>query len=162
MTLWVNHSIRKSFMPISKHSCAGESLKTPKSWMESQQCKTIAFFSLRGGTGVSTLATNISVALSQMWQAPAVLIDLVLTCGQSAMMLNQTLRTTWADLARIPVDEYTAELIDEVLMKHDTDVRILAAPPSSELAELVTGESVERVLEILSSHYEYIIHGPSP
>jgi pilus assembly protein CpaE len=124
---------------------------------ESRQCKTIAFFSLRGGTGVSTLATNLSVALSQIWQTPTVLIDLVLTCGQSAMMLNQTLRTTWADLARIPVDEYTAELIDEVLMKHDTDVRILAAPPSSELAELVTGESVEQVLDILSQHYEYIV-----
>jgi pilus assembly protein CpaE len=121
------------------------------------QSKTIAFYSLRGGVGVSTFATNTAVALSQIWQIPTVLVDLVLSCGQSAMMLNQTLRNTWADLAKIPEDEYTSELVDKVLMTHDTGVRILAAPPSSELAELVTGGIVKHVLDNLSTWFEYII-----
>lgn len=119
--------------------------------------KIVAFFSLRGGVGVSTFATNVAVALAQLWQIPVVLTDMVLTCGQSAMMLNQPLRNTWADLANIPPEDCTIELVEQALIAHDSGVLTLAAPPSSELAELVSPEIVSRVLELLASKYEYII-----
>ncbi len=119
--------------------------------------RAVAFFSLRGGVGTSTFATNVAVALAQLWQTPVVLVDMVLACGQSAMMLNQTLRHTWADLAEIPPQDCTVELVEQALIAHDSGVLTLAAPPSSELAELVTPEIVSRVLELLTSKYEYVI-----
>ena len=119
--------------------------------------KTIAFFSLRGGVGISSLATNVGVALSQMRSKPVALVDLALTCGQSAMSLNQTLRHTWADLAPIPIEDCTPELVEQVLMAHESGVRTLAAPPSSEMAEMVTAATVQRVLELLSDRYEYVV-----
>ncbi len=119
--------------------------------------RLIAFFSLRGGVGVSSLATNVAVALSQIWSTPTALVDLALTCGQSAMLLNQTLRHTWADLAPIPIEDCTMDLVEQVLMVHESGVRTLAAPQSSEVAELVSAETVEHVLGLLSDAYRYVI-----
>jgi len=123
----------------------------------SKRGKTTAFYSLRGGVGVTSLATNVAVTLTQLWGTPAVLVDLALICGQSAMLLNQTLRHTWADLAPIPLEDVTRDLVEQVLMPHDTGVRTLAAPQSSEMAELVTAPTVERVLEMLSGAHPYVV-----
>jgi len=125
--------------------------------LQSSRGKTIAFYSLRGGVGVTSLATNVAVMLAQVWGTPTVLADLALTCGQSAMLLNQTLRHTWADLAPIPLEDVTGDLVEQVLMPHDTGVRTLAAPQSSETAELVTAPTVERVLGILAEAYPYVV-----
>jgi pilus assembly protein CpaE len=119
--------------------------------------KTLAFFSLRGGIGVSTLATNTAVGLALLWEQPVALVDLALTCGQSAMMLNQPMRTTWGDLAKIPADDITLDVVQQALMRHETGVSVLAAPPSSEVAELVTPELVRTVIDALKEAYAYVV-----
>ena len=71
------------------------------------------------GTGgvMQAVADSTDLAVTQFdWTIPF------------AMMLNQTLRNTWADLAKIPEDEYTSELVDKVLMTHDTGVRKTQKP----------------------------------
>ena len=73
-----------------------------------RQGKVIAVFSLRGGIGVSTVAANLAVGLAQIWGQPTALVDLALTAGQSALLLNLPLRNSWADLARAKVDEIDA------------------------------------------------------
>ncbi|MHB1319803.1 MAG: AAA family ATPase, partial [Anaerolineae bacterium] len=88
---------------------------------------------------------------------PTALVDLALTCGHSALLLNQTLRHTWADLSPIPVEDCTLTLVKQVMMEHESGVRTLAAPPSSELAELVTPATVERVLDLLAGEFRYVI-----
>ena len=60
----------------------------------------IAIHSLRGGTGCSSLAVNLGVGFVYLWKKPAVLLDLTMTAGQVALMLNMTLRRTWTDIAR--------------------------------------------------------------
>src|SRR5262249_40250695 len=62
-----------------------------------RQGKVIATFSLRGGIGVSTLAANLAIGLAQLWGQPTALVDLALTAGQSALMLNLALRNSWSD-----------------------------------------------------------------
>jgi len=119
--------------------------------------KTVAFFSLRGGVGVSTLSTNVAVALAQLWQYPVALVDLALTCGQSAMMLNQPLRNTWGDLAAIPLEDVTEDLVTQVLLRHESGVSVLAAPPSSEVSELIMPPTVDRVLDHLSAKFPYVV-----
>jgi pilus assembly protein CpaE len=119
--------------------------------------KTVAFFSLRGGVGVSTLSTNVAVALAQLWQYPVALVDLALTCGQSAMMLNQPLRNTWGDLASIPLEDVTEDLVTQVLLRHESDVSVLAAPPSCEISELITAPTVDCVLDHLAAKFPYVV-----
>jgi pilus assembly protein CpaE len=62
--------------------------------------RIIAIHSLRGGTGCSTLAVNLGVGLVGLWKRPTVLLDLTMTAGQVALMLNMTLRRTWGCLKR--------------------------------------------------------------
>lgn len=121
------------------------------------QGRTIACFSLRGGAGVSTLATNLAAGLAQLWGGPAALVDLALTSGQCALMLNLPLRATWADLATDSIAELDAELLGQVLMSHPSGVRVLAAAARPEQSELITGEHVRYVLGLLRARHAYTV-----
>jgi pilus assembly protein CpaE len=119
--------------------------------------KVLAVFSLRGGVGVSTLAVNLATALAQIWDSPAALMDLSLIAGQSALMLNLSLRHTWADLLDIPGEDIDQELLDDLLLTHPSGVHVLAAPRHPEDSELLTNEKVAHVIEMLSKRYHYVV-----
>src|SRR5688572_27038132 len=70
---------------------------------------TIAVHSLRGGTGCSSLAVNLGVGLAELWKKPTVLLDLTMTAGQVALMLNMPLRRTWTDIARFSAAELDSD-----------------------------------------------------
>ena len=122
-----------------------------------RQGKVIATFSLRGGIGVSTLAANLAVGLAQLWGQPTALVDLALTNGQSALMLNLALRNSWADLGQADAQEIEAALVEQVLLTHASGVRVLATPSRPEQSELITAEKVARVLALLKEQFEYIV-----
>ncbi|MBT7015147.1 MAG: response regulator, partial [Anaerolineae bacterium] len=117
----------------------------------------IAVFSLRGGIGVSTLATNLAVGLTQLWDDESVLMDLSLISGQSALMLDLSLRNTWDDIAEIPVEEMDTELVDQIMLRHASGTRVLAAPRNAITADLITEKKVKRVLNLLENRYPYLI-----
>jgi pilus assembly protein CpaE len=119
--------------------------------------KVIAVFSLRGGVGVSMLSSNLAAAFTQIWKSPAALVDLAFANGQSALLLDLSLRNTWADLARSPADEIDIDLINSVLLRHDAGVHVLAAPRRPEDAEGITAKHVQRAIELLRDHYHYIV-----
>ncbi|EFO80199.1 response regulator receiver [Oscillochloris trichoides DG-6] len=121
------------------------------------QNETLAFFSLRGGVGVSTLATNLAVGLAQIWGQPVALVDLAFISGQSALMLNLPLRTTWGDLANPALHEIDYDLLQQVLMPHTSGVHVLASAARPEQSELITGEKVAHVLRLLRQHYAYVV-----
>ncbi|HEY58699.1 MAG TPA: response regulator [Anaerolineae bacterium] len=119
--------------------------------------KIIAVFSLRGGAGVSTIATNLAMALAQLWGLPAALVDLALVAGQSALMLNLSLHHTWKDLAEKPTEEIDGEMAMQVLLPHASGVHVLASPPLPHQAELVTAEHVKQVLDLLQRRFHYVV-----
>lgn len=121
------------------------------------QPRTIGVFSLRGGTGVTSVATNIAAALAGIWQKPTVLVDLALHMGQSALMLNLPLKHTWADLGKTPLDELDAELLQNLLLTHPCGVHVLAAPRTPAEGDLIDGPKVQKVLALLREMYSYII-----
>lgn len=122
-----------------------------------QQGKVLSVFSLRGGAGVTTLATNLATGLAQIWQKQVALVDLNLTMGQSALMLNLALRNTWSDLAKIPVEEIDSEVITAVLLHHESKVDVLAAPREIGESQIVTAEIVDRVVSVLKTRYSYVV-----
>ena len=119
--------------------------------------KVIAVFSLRGGLGVSTIAGNLSAGLSQIWKQSVVLVDLALTMGQSALMLNLPLRNTWADLSKMPAGEIDSEVVKNVLLTHASGVSVLAAPRRSVEGESVSPEIVSNTIEVLRSNFSYVV-----
>jgi pilus assembly protein CpaE len=122
-----------------------------------EPAQTIAVFSLRGGSGVSTISANLAVGLAELWNVPVALVDMVSYVGQSALFLNQSLHNTWAELGKMKVEEIDEEVVLKALLSHKSLVRTLAAPPRPEQSELLTPALTGRVLDILQDNFPYII-----
>ena len=122
-----------------------------------KNAKVISFFSMRGGSGVSTMAANIASGLAKIWGNKVALVDLSLAMGQAALMLNLSLRNTWVDLTNIPVEEIEPEILDAIMLKHENGVHVLAAPRNIANGELITGNLVTHVLDTLQTMYDYVI-----
>jgi len=125
--------------------------------MEASQARIISVFSLRGGVGVTSVAVNLAVALAQLWQTEVPLVDLALESGHCALMLDLKPKHSLADLADRGPEAIDDALLDGVLIRHDSGVRVLPAPPSPELADTITPTLVGTVLTMLQPQFPYLV-----
>jgi pilus assembly protein CpaE len=119
--------------------------------------RMIAVHSLRGGTGSSSLAVNLGVSLAALWKRPAILLDLTMTAGQVALMLNMALRRTWADIARFTPEELDLESIGSILSLHESGLSFIAAPTFPSQAETLRGPTLGAALQFIKGQYEYVV-----
>jgi pilus assembly protein CpaE len=122
-----------------------------------EEAHFIAIHSLRGGTGSSTLAVNLGVGLFSVWREPTVLLDLTMTAGQVALMLNMTLRRTWADIAHFKPNELDIDSLSSIIAGHESGLHIIAAPTFPSEAETLRGETLSIALQLIKSQYEYMV-----
>ncbi|MDI6693809.1 MAG: response regulator [Anaerolineales bacterium] len=116
-----------------------------------------AVHSLRGGVGCSSIAANLGVALTKAHSKTTLVLDLVLTAGQIALMFNMPLKRTWADIAHIRPDELDWEALQTIIGKHDSGVFVIAAPTFPTEAELLSPELLTSALQLLRSNFDYIV-----
>jgi pilus assembly protein CpaE len=64
-------------------------------------------------------------------------------------------RKSIVDLVSAPAMD--ADLMKNIVVKHDSGVDLLLAPPSPEAADLVTAAHLHEILEILGGLYDYVI-----
>ncbi len=124
--------------------------------VEKQEAQTIVLHSLRGGTGCSTLAVNIGLSLSSLW-GKTILLDLTMTAGQVALMLNSNLSRTWADVARFQAGEVDIDSLSSIIRVHESGLSFIAAPTFSDEGEALRGETLSAVIALLKENYQYII-----
>ena len=117
--------------------------------------KVMVVYSAKGGVGCSMLATNIAVGLDTA-DTPTVLVDAALQFGDVAVSLNLQAKNSFIDLAS-RAEELDAEFVDEVLLRHNTGLRVLAAPPRPEVADEVTAGQVRNVIQFLKRNFAYVI-----
>jgi pilus assembly protein CpaE len=117
--------------------------------------KIMVVYSAKGGVGCSMLATNIAVGLDTA-DTPTALVDASLQFGDVAVSLNLQVKNSFIDLAS-RADELDATFVDEVLLRHNTGLRVLAAPPRPEVADEVTAGQVRNVLQFLKRNFAYVV-----
>ncbi len=122
-----------------------------------EQARMIAVHSLRGGTGCSTLAVNLGVGLFSLWRQPTILLDLTMTAGQVALMLNMTLKRTWADVAHLPGGELDSDALGSIIGSHESGLHFIAAPTFPAEAETFRGETLGTALNLIKDQYHYVI-----
>lgn len=119
--------------------------------------RIIAVHSLRGGIGSSTLAVNLAIGLAGMWREPAIMFDLTMTAGQVALMLNMTLKRTWADIAHLNAGELDHDALSTIISGHESGLHFIAAPTFPSEAETLRPETLGVALQLAKSQYEYIV-----
>jgi pilus assembly protein CpaE len=120
------------------------------------QGKIIMFYSPKGGTGCTTLAVNLSVALSND-ETQVVIVDANLQFGDVAIFLNEQGKNTILDLAP-RADELDPDIVEEVMIKHAlSGVHILASPSRPEYGEKVSPEQFTKLLRYLRQLYAYVV-----
>lgn len=124
---------------------------------KSDQARVIAIHSLRGGIGSSSLANNLAIGLNALWKSPTLLLDMVANAGQQALMLNMSLKRTWADLGIIPAEELDLNTLSAITRQHDSGLHLIASPKLPSDAEEVTSDHFNIALKFLKSRYEYIV-----
>jgi len=122
-----------------------------------EEARLIALHSIRGGTGCSSLAVNLGVGLASLWQTPTILLDLTMVAGQVALMLNATLKRTWADIAKYSPAELDMDMLESIIGKHESGLAFVAAPTYPTEAETISGEHLDAALQMLRKHYDYMV-----
>lgn len=118
--------------------------------------KVISVYSPKGGTGVTTIAVNLAIALREETQERVVLVDASLQFGDVGLLMNLPTNHSIADVidSKSELDE---ELLLGVTATHSSGVKALLAPPRPELAELITTEIMKKILHVLRNSFDYIV-----
>jgi len=119
------------------------------------------FTSPKGGTGKTTLATNVAVALAHQHPGKVALVDLDLLFGDVAIGLrlqpNHTIHSvTWNEGS---LDGEAARLF---LTEHRSGLSVLAAPASLVEGEQVPAERLGEVLEMLAGQFDHLVVDTAP
>jgi len=118
--------------------------------------KLITVFSPKGGTGRSTIAVNLAMALQSMGDHKVGLVDASLQFGDLAVLLNLQPAHSIADL--VPqIKELDLDMMTSVLTPHSSGVKALLAPGRPELADLVTPEHIKAILEQMLAIFDYVV-----
>ncbi|MDD5370790.1 MAG: response regulator [Anaerolineaceae bacterium] len=118
--------------------------------------KVIQIYSPKGGTGCTTLATNLAMAMHTP-KTKSVLVDGNLQYGDVAVFTNEVGYHSILDLTP-RVDALDPEIISTVTVTHRrSGVDIIIAPNRPELADQVSGEAFYKVLQYLRRLYTYVI-----
>jgi pilus assembly protein CpaE len=118
--------------------------------------KVITFYSPKGGSGCTTLATNLAVCLNNE-DTSVVIVDANLQFGDVAVFLNEQGKFSILDLAP-RADELDPEIVNNVTIRHSqSGIKILSAPTKPEQSDMVTSEQFSKVVTYLRNMYSYII-----
>ena len=129
--------------------------------MEREAGRVITLFSPKGGVGRTTLAVNLAVAIAADQGRSVALMDASFQFGDVGVLLNLNPRNkSIVDVLGEGGSE--PEHVDSALISHSTGIRVLLAPPSPEMAELVTTEHIRRVVDRLRMTHDVVIVDTAP
>ena len=118
--------------------------------------KVIAVYSPKGGTGATTLAVNLAVALHGA-ETTVGLVDGDLQYGDVGLLLNEVPPLSILDLVS-RIYEVDSAMVEDVMVLHKTSgIHILTAPPRPEFAEKVSEAHFSIILDNLREIFDYIV-----
>ncbi|NNG16477.1 MAG: AAA family ATPase [Gemmatimonadales bacterium] len=115
-----------------------------------------AFFGSKGGSGATTLATNLAIVLHRLTEKKTLLVDLDVELGEASLLLGIQPRFNFVDLIQ-NFHRVDAGLLASYIERHDSGVHLLSAPFHPDRAQVVTADQIRRILQYLKQHYDYIV-----
>lgn len=112
--------------------------------------RLVAVLSPKGGTGKTTISTNVAVGLARRHPGQVVLADLDLAFGDVAAALLLSTRRGIRDL-------HAGAPLDDVVISHPSGLDVLGAPDDPMPTDTDVGDLVEPALDALADRYPLVV-----
>jgi pilus assembly protein CpaE len=122
---------------------------------EEAKGEIISIFSPKGGVGRTTIIANLAVAVKQISRKRVALVDGSLFFGDIGIIMDVRNTKTMNDLQG-RIDNMDAQLLQDVMLTHSSEVKVLLAPPKPDQAELITAEDLKKILREMRNSFDYI------
>ena len=113
----------------------------------------------KGGQGKTTTAINLAAGLAEVEPNSVVLVDADVQFGDIANALELNSQYSLADVVHVGNDEVALKAL---LTHHADDFFVIPSPPSPELADTISGESLGRFIARLATMFRYVIVDTTP
>ncbi len=124
--------------------------------------KVVTIMSPKGGAGKTMTTTNVALTLAA-WGDPerVVILDADLQFGDVCICLQIDPRHTIVDVAR-DIDKLDEQLLESLLARHTSGIRVLSAPLEPSLADEVSTQVVVKTIGMLKRMFDYIVIDTAP
>ncbi len=117
--------------------------------------KLLVFLGAKGGSGVTTVASNFAVALAKHASSKVALIDLDLQLGDAALTLGLTTKFTAVD-ALESVNRLDSDFLSVLMAKHSSGLAVLGAPDSIPATQ-PSQDGIEKLLRVAREDFGYVV-----
>lgn len=123
--------------------------------------KVLVFWGAKGGSGVTTLASNFALSLLKEAGREVALLDLNLHIGEIALLLGLETRFTLIDALRNSA-RLDREFVSTLMTRHPSGLAVLAASDAYLSSVSIEDGSIERLLHILREQFAYVVVDAGP
>jgi pilus assembly protein CpaE len=116
----------------------------------------ITVLSPKGGTGKTTMASNLAIGLGRSYPGRVVIVDLDVQFGDISTVLGLTPEHSMADVAKAPAN-LDATMLKVFLTPHDSGLYALCAPNTPAEADDITPANVARAIDLLRSEFAFVV-----
>jgi len=117
--------------------------------------KLLMFVGAKGGSGVTTLATNFSIALTKQDSGKVAIVDMDLQLGEVALGLNLTPQFSVLDAFRNE-ERLDSDFLASLLIRHTSGLTLLASPEQyTAFNPLASG--VKKLFSLLRRQFAFVV-----
>jgi pilus assembly protein CpaE len=117
--------------------------------------RLLVFTGAKGGSGVTTIASNFAVALASESAQSTLLIDLDLPLGAAGLDLGITAPFSALDALQNS-NRLDSNFFGRLLIKHSSGLSVLSAPDKYSTIT-VTDDAIDKLLNIARQDFEYVV-----
>jgi pilus assembly protein CpaE len=119
--------------------------------------KIVTVMGSKGGTGATSLATNLALALIERHNKKCLIVDQHLALGDVSLQLG-LIRNQYSFYELVHnTDRLDSELLQGFLLKHDSGLHVLDSPEAIDRFSQAPPEAIEHTLSFLAENYQFVI-----
>ena len=118
--------------------------------------KIFVFVGAKGGSGVTTIATNFAIALTDEGAGKVVVVDLDVHLGEVALALGLNPKFSVMDALQ-NINRLDSVFLLSLLGKHTSGLSVLAAPEQYVNFDDLSSTGVDRLLRLLRDDFAFVV-----